>query len=174
MVTAESIYDEANIAPTDLGKKVVPASVRDPEEQRQLSIEHIRVRILPGAMSEVDVPLLKASRGYTLPFPDNVVLRKYPTLDTVQVANVNSSMQTLYDEAVKSYARAEIYKQVASQSKGYDEDSDTDRKTADAQLLKLLSSVDDILIGDPESAGSGRNRNSGRARTTTVDNNFSF
>src|SRR6185312_2600358 len=107
MITAESIFLAAKIEPVDFGKEVIPVNT-PVEEQRALAIAYIEQQILPGAISEVEVPLLKASGGNFLPFPDEVLSRKYPTYDQVAKDKINASLAKMVDEAVKSYARAEI------------------------------------------------------------------
>ncbi len=78
MVTTENVYKSANISPTDFGPEIIDPEITDEEEQRALSIAHIEDDIIPGAESEVYVPALKASSGYNLPLPDEIVIRKFP------------------------------------------------------------------------------------------------
>lgn len=152
MITAEQLYKQANINPTDFGEEIVPATVTNPSQQRDLAIAHIEALILPGAVSEVSVPLMMVSRGSDLPLPLEDIVARYPDLEgDVDAQNaINASMQTLYDEAVTSYARSEINKQVSTNTKSYDEDSDQDRKQGDAKLQKLLDLVVSILAGTPD------------------------
>lgn len=154
MVTAETIYTEAVIDPTDFGIEIVPASVTDPEDQKALALAHIEARILPGAESEVSVPLLRVSRGTSLPLPSALILGRYPTLDDDQIDTLNDRLQDLYDEAVTAYARAEIYNQTASNQASYDADVEKDRKIGDARLAKLLDAVSEITNTGPDLPGS--------------------
>lgn len=156
MINAESIYVIANVSPTDFGVEVVPSIVVDPVIQRNLAVSYIDTNVLPSAISEVSVPFLKVSGGQQLPVPDDIILRRYPAMTDMDDRDaVNDMLQTLWDTAAKSFARAEINKLVATNAKAYDEDSDQDRRIANQQLKKLLEAVHDILTGEPNQPLTG-------------------
>jgi len=174
MITPEKLFSISNIVPSDFGKEVIPVDVTDPEEQMTLALAHISDVVLPGAESEVSVPVMRASEGYGIPLPESVVRTRYPNISDAGIASINSQLQTLYDEAVKSYARSEINKQVSSSSKGYDEDSDAGRETADAQLQKLLDTLTDILSASKVDNTSPEKLNSGLQPSRSMKTSFTF
>lgn len=144
MITAEDLFKQANISPTDFGVDIVPPGTED-ELARVFAIEHIDELILPGAVGDVSVPFAQAANGYDLPLPLEVVMARYPRFTQNNVDAYNDQLQALYDAAVVSYARSEINKQVASNSGTYDQDADQDRKIGDQKLAKLIESVSDIV-----------------------------
>lgn len=150
MITAASLYSQANVTPEAFGINIVPPEVQGYEARKQLVLDYLETVIIPAANSEVSVPFTRASSGSGLPLSCEVILRRYPSIGIIGCDRVNEGLQLLYDEAVKSYARSEINKQVSSNSKSYDDDSDQDRKFADDKLDKLISSVQDIVTGESD------------------------
>lgn len=176
MVTAESIFTQANMVPTDFGKVIIPPTITIPSEQRDLALAHIEGKILPAATSEVLGPLMKASGGYFLPFPDSVIIRKYPLKegDPTGIVAITDQIQALYDAAVTAYAQSEINNQISTNQKSYDEDSSQDRKVADARLEKLLDMVNDIVFGSPEPPTATSGTIPDRRASLSVQNVYSF
>lgn len=170
-VTAEQVFLQSNIDAEEFGTQIIPTTL-SADEKRQAAILHIDTNILPGAKSDVEIPVRKAARGNTLPLPTSLIKRKYPDLDEDGADNLNTQMQFLYDEAVKSYARSEVNKQVATNRQSYDEDADQDRKIADDRVAKLLMLLEDIFLAqDDKSPNFG---DSARLASTTLTNRYSF
>jgi len=174
MITAASVYVRSNMSPSDLGEDIVPANLPTYADKKAAAINHIATEILPGAESEVLTPLLTASGGTGLPLSDAAIARRYPEVtDPSKRTAINTTLSTLYDNAVLSYARAELYKQISTTAKGYDEDAVDFRKTGDDQLKKLLAMVDDILHGEPESS-SPESARGNSVSSTSVSTSFGF
>lgn len=144
MVTAESIFEVANMEPGDFGRNIVDPDLGD-TAQLAAAIAHIQSKVLPAAIAEVALPFTSAAQGNSLPLPDEPLLKRYPTSSQEMRALVNSKLSDLYDATVTSYALSFIDKQISTNQKSYDEDSDSARKTADAQLKKLIDALADIF-----------------------------
>lgn len=154
-ITAEEVFLQANISPTDFGESVIDPEIEDEASQKEAAIAHIQTKILPGAVGDVQVPLMKVSRGNLLPLPATMISIRYPLLDDAGVSAFNDQLMTLFNEAVKSYARSEINKQIASNATAYDADADQDRRIGDQKLKKLMDAVTEIVGDGPDIPGSG-------------------
>jgi hypothetical protein len=153
-VTAEQLWDASGLQPAHLGEEIVDPSADD-AAQKQQALDYLTASVLPVAKSEVSVPFFKASNGYDVPLPDDLLLQRYPRLTSDQRAKIGEELSTLYDGAVLSFGRSELSKRIASDANEYDEDSDEDRKTARDQLRKLLDLMNDIIVGINDPAAGG-------------------
>lgn len=169
MLTAEQVYLQANINPSDFGTEIIPYDAVE-EDQKRLAIAHIETYILPAAVSNVEVPWLQVAHGSSLPFPLAVLVHKYPGVDQSRADEINLQLSNLRDSTILSYARSEIMKQVATNNKSYDTDSDQDRRNGDMKLAQLLDMVKTIVTANPGVVVGGQTR--GRPISQSIQAGF--
>ena len=150
-ITAENLYQISQIEPASLGEEIINPE-DDDSTQRVNAITWIGANILPGADSEVSIPLLKAT-GY-----DSVagfINGRFADVDGDIRSGWITKGEALYDAAVKSYGRSEINKCINSTSEIYDKDSDQDRIQGNQRLEKLIQWA--LILIETEGEGSGIN-----------------
>jgi hypothetical protein len=166
-VTAQQLYQAAQLEPSDLGEEIVPPRDTE-EEQKAKALAYVEANILPGAESEVAVPYNKASKGNPFPLPDALISAKWPNLDADGIARVSDNIARLYDDAVISYGISKINRQIDTASESSDKDAAQDRKDADAKLAKLIDTVTDILLGPEVIATKNKERSPQSVAVKTV------
>lgn len=167
-ITAEDLYRQSEVRPSDFGKDIVPPRGTE-DEKRALAVDHIEKKVLPLAIAEVEVPYLKASGGYSIPLPDAIVLARYPKMNPAGILSINAQLASLYDAAVLSYGRSEINKQINTNAAEYDKDSDQDRIQGNQRLEKLLCFITDLRAQSPMAGASNRS-----LQTMTAPTSFTF
>jgi hypothetical protein len=148
-ITAERLYQAAQLEPGDLGEDVVSPELGD-EAQKQAALDWLTENVLPIADAEVSVPFLKVCGYDTIAgFINGRFSSVLEATRTGWIAKGNA----LYDGAVLSYGRSEINKSIDSNDQSYDRDSDQDRIQGNQRLEKLLDWASALI--ESESAGSG-------------------
>jgi hypothetical protein len=148
-ITAERLYQAAQLEPGDLGEGVVDPELSD-EAQKLAALDWLSENVLPIADAEVSVPLLKVCGYDTVTgFINGRFSSVLEATRTGWIAKGNA----LYDGAVLSYGRSEINKSIDSNDQSYDRDSDQDRIQGNQRLEKLLDWASALI--ESEGAGSG-------------------
>jgi hypothetical protein len=148
-ITAERLFQAAQLEPGDLGEDVVSPELGD-EAQKQATLDWLTENVLPIADAEVSVPLLKVC-GY-----DTVagfINERFASVLQATRDGWIAKGNALYDGAVLSYGRSEINKSIDSNDQSYDRDSDQDRIQGNQRLEKLLDWASALIKS--EGAGSG-------------------
>lgn len=160
MITAQRLIAAAQIKPVDLGiyladsPSFADATREEIDAAEQFAlVQKVETEILPGAISEVRVPVFEAA---SLGFEEG----------TTALIGAGDDFNLLFDLAVLSYGRSEINKQIDSNSKTYDADSDQDRIQGNDRLKKLIASVN---AGALTEGGVGSGATNAAAALLTIE-----